>query len=447
MKREERETVFKAYVMSLLMDQVLPAQLQADAETVLDDIAQDDDMREIVTAVVGIREALMPLSDGDLSVHIQGRGYTISLLKKLQASLKHIVYQSNAISEGSFVQSMDFMGELSDAFNKMVYKLDDAFTTSERHRLKAEESERRHRLLADNATDVIWTMGMAGNFTYISPSVERLRGYTPEEVMTHTPEQTLCPGSLEYMVEGLRVARSHIEAGSRMPVFRGQLEQPCKDGSTVWTEATISGLYDENGKFIELLGISRDITAQKKLEAEIIKISTTDKLTQIYNRLKMESLLESAFNDAHTMGACFQVVIFDIDKFKRVNDRYGHPTGDLVLVELTQYVGQIIKAYDNVAFGRWGGEEFMLVIKGMQFTAASALLEMLRAGIESYDYSISEKVTCSFGMAQLGVGMSLTDLILRADQAMYRAKSNGRNCVVVDDEAGACLSMERIVRI
>jgi diguanylate cyclase (GGDEF)-like protein len=116
-------------------------------------------------------------------------------------------------------------------------------------------------------------------------------------------------------------------------------------------------------------------------------------------------------------------------------------------VELTQYVGQIIKAYDNVAFGRWGGEEFMLVIKGMQFTAASALLEMLRAGIESYDYSISEKVTCSFGMAQLGVGMSLTDLILRADQAMYRAKSNGRNCVVVDDEAGACLSMERIVRI
>jgi diguanylate cyclase (GGDEF)-like protein/PAS domain S-box-containing protein len=442
MNCENEDVLFRQYIMALLMHRELPDAFDNDFESM-----PEGEKQAILSAVVNIRKALKPLSEGDLKTVITGDGYVLNLMKKLQASLKHIVYQSDAISEGSFVQSMDFMGELSDAFNKMVYRLDDAFTASERHRMKAEESERRHRLLADNATDVIWTMNMMGQFTYVSPSVMKLRGYTPEEVMAHTVEETLCPGSITYMVEGLKVAREHIQAGSRMPVFRGQLEQPRKDGSTVWTEATISGIYDESNNFVELLGISRDISAQKKLEAEIIKISTTDKLTQIYNRLKMESLLESAFNDAYTKGACFQVAIFDIDKFKRVNDRYGHPTGDLVLVELSQYVAQTVKGYANVAFGRWGGEEFMLVINGMQLDEAGVLLERIRAGIEQYEYSIAETVTCSFGMAQLSAGMSLTDLILRADQAMYKAKSNGRNRVEIDDKAGACLSIETIIRI
>lgn len=130
-------------------------------------------------------------------------------------------------------------------------------------------SEERHRLLTENATDVIWTMDMQGKFTYISPSVEKLRGYSVEEVMQQTPEQVLCPGSLKYMLEGLKEATEILQKGGNFPTFRGELEQPCKDGSTVWTEATISGMYKANNEFIGMVGVTRDISERKQFEKQI----------------------------------------------------------------------------------------------------------------------------------------------------------------------------------
>jgi PAS domain S-box-containing protein len=132
------------------------------------------------------------------------------------------------------------------------------------HLLK--ESEERHRLLADNSSDVIWTMDQEGRFTYVSPSVEKLRGYTPEEVMEQKPEEFLTPDSLQYYFKGLELARVAILKDEPFPSSRFQLEQPCKDGSTVWTEVTISGMYNENGDFIGILGVSRDITERKRTQ-------------------------------------------------------------------------------------------------------------------------------------------------------------------------------------
>lgn len=130
-------------------------------------------------------------------------------------------------------------------------------------------SEERHRLLADNASDVIWTMDLNGRFTYVSPSVERLRGYSVAEVMQQTLEQALTPASAKIAVDGLGRALSAIHAKQPVPDFRAELEQPCKQGCTVWTEVSVSGIQNDGGEFVSLLGVTRDISERKRADLEL----------------------------------------------------------------------------------------------------------------------------------------------------------------------------------
>jgi len=135
-------------------------------------------------------------------------------------------------------------------------------------RTQAEESERKYRLLADNVSDVIWTMDLNLRYTYVSPSVMRMRGFSAEETMAQTLEEVLTPKSLEIVtkvfneelvIEGMKqkdLSRSHTL----------ELEQKCKDGSTMWTEITVSFLRNPNGQPVGILGVTRDITERKLRE-------------------------------------------------------------------------------------------------------------------------------------------------------------------------------------
>lgn len=128
------------------------------------------------------------------------------------------------------------------------------------------KSEQLHRLLTDNAKDVIWTMDLAGHFTYVSPSVEKLRGFTVEEVMQQSILESLTPESAETAMSVFKSGMEAIQAGLPVPEFRGELEQPCRDGTTVWIEATISVIYDESGEAVGIVGVSRDISDRKLIE-------------------------------------------------------------------------------------------------------------------------------------------------------------------------------------
>mgnify|MGYP005840258261 FL=1 len=149
-------------------------------------------------------------------------------------------------------------------------------------RLRAEQalraSEQRYRLLADNASDVIWMLSLDGRFTYVSPSVERLRGYTPDEVLAQPLAEALTPESLavaQQAMERLVAALAAQPAGRRDPLtVRYELEQPCKDGSTVWTEVIASVIYDEAGQAAGILGVSRDISERRRLEAQRLELES-----------------------------------------------------------------------------------------------------------------------------------------------------------------------------
>jgi PAS domain S-box-containing protein len=138
------------------------------------------------------------------------------------------------------------------------------------------ESERRYRLLAENVSDVIWTTDMDLHYTYISPSVKRLRGYTPEEVMTQSMEQVLTPASLEIAkkVFAQEMAREVAAQDSSAQEPALELELNCKDGTTVWAEVKVNFLRNSAGVPGGILGVTRDITQRKRAEEALQRRET-----------------------------------------------------------------------------------------------------------------------------------------------------------------------------
>ena len=130
-------------------------------------------------------------------------------------------------------------------------------------------SEERHRLLADNANDVIWTMGLDGSITYVSPAVERVRGFTPEEAMRQGIEEIHPPDSQAISLGYFQKLHARIQAGQPPENFRGELEYYCKDGSTFWTEVMAYPMRGPDGTIREIVGVTRDIAAHKAAQAQL----------------------------------------------------------------------------------------------------------------------------------------------------------------------------------
>ena len=159
--------------------------------------------------------------------------------------------------------------------------------------------------------------------------------------------------------------------------------------------------------------------------------SQRDKLTRLYNRVRLDSYLDEAFAAARNSGKCLSVVMADVDHFKKFNDTYGHATGDQVLIGVAQVLGSRLRPRDLVA--RFGGEEFVLVLPETDAAGAMVVAERIRSKVETTPQDGGAngplKVTASFGCATLWPTMfaSVADLMNAADQALYVAKRAGRN--------------------
>jgi diguanylate cyclase (GGDEF)-like protein len=168
-----------------------------------------------------------------------------------------------------------------------------------------------------------------------------------------------------------------------------------------------------------------------KLNRQINDIAIHDKLTGLYNRHFIVDQLERQHGSFVRYGNACSIVMIDIDKFKQVNDRYGHIVGDKVLVAFSRLVESTVRQGDLV--GRYGGEEFLLVLPMTGLAAALQLAQRIRTSLADkplLDQPVMHVVTASFGVAQIESGESIDDWILRVDQALYSAKERGRNCVM-----------------
>lgn len=329
---------------------------------------------------------------------------------------------------------------------RLIHALAESRATHEALRV----SEERHRLLADNATDVIWTMNLVGQMTYVSPSVEKLRGYTSAEVMQQPLDQILTPESAQIARDGLGRIITAVSAGLPVPEFRGELEQPCKDGTTVWTEVTTTGMKNATGEFIGILGVTRDITEHRQMEEQVRQLAFHDHLTQLPNRRLLEDRLQQAIA-ANKRSGCYGALAFlDLDNFKPLNDLHGHKIGDLLLIEVADRLKRSVREIDTVA--RFGGDEFVVLVSELSTDKiestfqAGRIAEKIRVALsatyrlpalkgDGERIIVEHHCTASIGLTLfLSNKGSQGSILNRADTAMYQAKEAGRNLVRMTSE-------------
>lgn len=173
------------------------------------------------------------------------------------------------------------------------------------------------------------------------------------------------------------------------------------------------------------------VKTNKELETakkEIEKLAITDKLTGLYNRAKLDEILEIEIERCRRFNHDMAFCILDIDCFKSINDNFGHQVGDKVLMEISDLLIQSTRKIDFV--GRWGGEEFIIICPETGKNGALTFLENLREKIETYKFPNVGKITASFGLTLLDKDDDSIKIVKRADEALYEAKKNGRNKVI-----------------
>lgn len=165
------------------------------------------------------------------------------------------------------------------------------------------------------------------------------------------------------------------------------------------------------------------------------RLANTDRLTGLWNRLKFEQVAHLEIGRAERYAYPLSLLFFDLDHFKQINDLYGHEAGDKVLCNLARLTDKHLRESDSL--GRWGGEEFLILMPHTDLQQAQQLAEKLRTLIAGAQLLEQQVISASFGVAQLAPGETLRDLVRNADSALYRAKSLGRNRVEVQSPAGA----------
>ena len=295
------------------------------------------------------------------------------------------------------------------------------------------ENEQKYRLIAEHSGDCLWIMDLETlHFTYVSPSVTQIYGSTPEETMAQGIDEVLPPHSLEIVLNVLEEEMA-LEANGADPQRRRiiEIEEYRKDRSIVWIENVLSFLRGEEQRPVAILGVSRDVTERRLLGEDLRKLAVTDPLTGAFNRRHFMEELQREMDRNNRYAIPFSLIMLDIDHFKGINDRFGHETGDRVLIELVKLLQKRIRASDILA--RWGGEEFLIMLINTPLPRAVQLVEALLEGMQSRLFPEVELLTASFGVTQYHNRESADTLLTRVDNLMYQAKGDGRARIAHDE--------------
>lgn len=296
------------------------------------------------------------------------------------------------------------------------------FVSVQRDMSESIEAERQNRLLAralDASGAAIFLTDADFNIIFANKALKDITGYSVEELVDRTPALLRSGHHDEAFYANLH------EAISRGQEFRSTFVNRRRDGSTYHAEQTISPITDDKGRITHYVSISKDISEHILRENSLREAATTDGLTGLHNRSYVEGRLEQACRHSTQHHAPLTVLMCDVDHFKQVNDRYGHLTGDRILQRVARILRKAVRASDVI--GRWGGEEFLIVLENCNEQCALELAERIRRLVEMCQDAEVGRVTLSLGIAMMAPGESVTALVARADAAMYEAKRSGRN--------------------
>jgi diguanylate cyclase (GGDEF)-like protein/PAS domain S-box-containing protein len=260
---------------------------------------------------------------------------------------------------------------------------------------------------------------------YVNPAFEKLMGYRAEEVIGQSPRLFNGPDTDRHTRYRIRKA---LREGKGI---RTEILKYTTGGDPRWLDMNIVPLRDNQGAVTHYASIERDLTRYKKIERQLANMALFDSLTGTLTRPAFYQHAEKEFSRSKRYYRPLSVIMLDIDHFKRVNDQYGHQGGDQVLQIFAEACMEVIRSTDLM--GRVGGEEFALLLPDTPLKAAFNLAERLRERINKYPYLAGDMlidITASLGVAELqGDDADFKMLLQRADEALYRAKHEGRNRV------------------
>ena len=295
-----------------------------------------------------------------------------------------------------------------------------------------------YKTLLESTKAIPWKLDWASmQFTYIGPQIEALLGWEPSSwksveawaARMHEDERQWV---VDFCVSQSKSGIDH-EADYRALT---------KDGNYVWIRDVVHVVRKENGEVESLIGFMFDISERKKTEQELIKLqkeleelSFKDGLTGVANRRMFDSVIETEWLKARQNKQPLSLIIIDIDFFKEYNDFYGHLQGDDCLKQVAETLNNV-KARSRDFFGRFGGEEFIMLLPEADENAAWSIAERCRQAlfkkqIPHEQSKVSQLLTISLGVSTMipSHDDEHNELISRADKQLYQAKQKGRNCI------------------
>lgn len=293
------------------------------------------------------------------------------------------------------------------------------------------ESERKARAMLEASHDAMIVIDANGSVQFWNHAAEKMFGYTETEALG-MDVHLLVAGDEDR--EKAHAGMAQFATNGEGPIIGsiGEFQARRKDGSVFPVEHAVAAFRMHRAWYA--VGSVRDKTEQKEAELELQRLATTDSLTGLANRRHFFDGCRKEIERHKRYGVSVSLLMLDVDWFKKINDTWGHDTGDRVLQEVA---GQMLMTLRDVDLcGRIGGEEFAVLLPETDLQGAAEAAERVRASLENICFILEEGarvcVTASLGVTEMGgEGDSLQELIKRADDALYEAKNTGRNKVVV----------------
>lgn len=302
---------------------------------------------------------------------------------------------------------------------------------------KIEEQKNKLQNVIEGSRLGTWEWELKSGEFVVNERFTEIFGYTKEELVPIDIETWIRHTHLEDLKKSYDSLKRHFSKVSKY--YSAEFRMKHKNGDWIWVLSKGKVIeWGEEGQPVKMFGTHSDITEKKQLEEKIKEISIRDPLTNIYNRRYIFKQLEFLFLEFIRTERNFTVSIIDIDYFKSVNDRYGHQAGDFALREFAQIIKKNIRPYD--LFGRYGGEEFIIISKNINKDETVLTIERILDIIRDHEFIYYEnkiKLAFSCGISECKEiekdKISVEKIIEKADERLYMAKNNGRNRVVNSD--------------
>ena len=343
--------------------------------------------RSVVNPIRAVVRAMAVAAKGNLSIHIPVTGH-------------------------------DEIGRMAESFNQMSSELSRLYEGLQ------DEQDKLTTIILGSREGIVVT-DPHNKVVLVNPAASEILGKSSQRIMEEG--MLMLVDNPEWMKARLAASAGELAAG----VFE-------YNGRVLSIEAATT--RDASGHITGSAAIVRDVTEEKRLEAELQRLAVTDGLTGLYNRRHFDDVMQSEFRRARRYQTDFSVILLDVDHFKQFNDTHGHDCGDRVLQAIGAVLREVAARQRPVAgvhagvagiACRYGGEELAMVLPEQANDEAASVAETLRLEIEALRVD-GMHVTASMGVATYSASHAqASDIVASADEALYRAKKAGRNCVVV----------------